>query len=361
MKKIISKILDNKKSVILATIVNHAGSVPRQTGAQMVVDETGLIAGTIGGGRPEYDAINKAKELLKECKSGKGSYNSTAEFNQPDGMICGGNIDVWFAYIEAADIDAKAVLKQALDLMEQRIAFDFNQVYNSEVDRIYFNLEKDIATQNGNQSEDSTSSFEAIDKADASEEIFVLPWKPTPRAIVFGGGHVAQALIPILSSVDFECIIIDDRQEMIAVSLKQYGNNEAYRTSIDAVGMSDEVNNIKTSSNITAILGDYNDIDKFVYIEEGDFVIIMTNGHLGDYAVLRQVLRKKCAYVGLMGSRKKIATINERLKADDIADEAIARVHTPIGLNIGAVTPAEIAVSVAAECISVRRQKGGAK
>ena len=104
------------------------------------------------------------------------------------------------------------------------------------------------------------------------------------------------------------------------------------------------------------ILGDYDNIAASLTLDKHDFVIIMTHTHRSDYALLEQVLRQPLAYVGLMGSRRKIATGRELMLNAGISEEAIDAVHMPIGLDIAAETPEEIAVSVAAECI-MRRAK----
>ena len=92
-------------------------------------------------------------------------------------------------------------------------------------------------------------------------------------------------------------------------------------------------------------------------IPEDAYAVVVTSGHLHDFEVLEQLLRRDLAYVGVIGSRKKTAAVNEKLRAAGIDEERLARVHAPIGLAIGAVTPQEIAVSIAAEMIAVRAER----
>lgn len=148
------------------------------------------------------------------------------------------------------------------------------------------------------------------------------------RAVIFGGGHVSRALVKVLSSVEFECVVVENRPEFADLS------------------KFDGVSNV--------ILADYKDIENSIELKDDDYVIIMTHGHVHDLDVLSQVLKRNVSYVGVMGSRKKIAFVNDSLRKEGMDEEKIASVHTPIGLKIGAVTPEEIAVSVAAECIMVR-------
>ena len=102
------------------------------------------------------------------------------------------------------------------------------------------------------------------------------------------------------------------------------------------------------------ICGDYERIGDYLTVTPEDYVVIMTNGHEHDFQVEVQVLRKTTAYVGVIGSRKKTAFVNQRLREAGIGEEAIAFVHTPVGTAIKAVTPEEIAVSITGEMICVR-------
>ena len=109
------------------------------------------------------------------------------------------------------------------------------------------------------------------------------------------------------------------------------------------------------------ICGDFTSIKDHLTVTEEDFVVIMTNGHMHDFHVEEQVLRGPFAYVGVIGSRTKTASVNRRLREAGIPEESIAQIHTPIGTAIRAVTPAEIAVSIAGEMILCRAERRGDK
>ena len=145
------------------------------------------------------------------------------------------------------------------------------------------------------------------------------------RAIVFGGGHVGHATIAALAQVGFACTLFECRPE--------FAQSEDYP---DAEQI---------------ILGDYEDIASSLSFDKRDYVFIMTYSHAFDYAILEQALRQPLAYVGFMGSRRKIAVARQRLLDAGVSEELLDTVHMPIGLDIKAETPEEIAVSVAAECI----------
>ena len=148
--------------------------------------------------------------------------------------------------------------------------------------------------------------------------------------MIFGGGHIAQALTPMLGAVDFRCVVLDDRPAFADISL--FPGAEA------------------------AMLCDYDNIGETVTLTAEDYVVVMTNGHSGDLAIEEQVLRLPHAYLGVVGSRSKIAFVNKTLMDRGIPEDALRKVHTPIGTPIRAVTPAEIAVSILGELICCRAE-----
>ncbi|NLB29284.1 MAG: XdhC/CoxF family protein [Clostridiales bacterium] len=155
------------------------------------------------------------------------------------------------------------------------------------------------------------------------------PLNPSGFVYIFGGGHVGRALVETLKRIDFECIIFDDRA--------RYADPAEHPLAV------------------RTIHGDYTDISKDVRFTEADYIIIVTHGHHFDYEVLAQTLDSPAKYVGCMGSRRKTAIIKERLKNEAGVSEAnIDRLHSPIGFKIGAETPEELAISIAAQLIEFR-------
>ncbi len=168
--------------------------------------------------------------------------------------------------------------------------------------------------------------------ADNPDELCVPPMD-SQTAYVFGCGHIGLALCPVLTSIDFKVTMVDDRPEYADPSLFPQA---------DAVLTADS----------------YEHAFDVVRPGPNAYVIIVTYGHRGDYAVLRQAVRSDCAYLGMIGSRRKIALLFEMLRKEGVPDERIARVYAPIGEAIHAETPEEIAVSIAAELIRVRSGYG---
>ena len=290
---------------MLITIIESSGSTPRGRGAQMLVGKNGLITGTIGGGAIEKEAI----EIAIRAIDAHESFAKSFELNQNDSslnMICGGALKLSFVYL------SKDLMEDEINKMNTCINNDQSgfMVIDTNAWKVYL-------------------SSEFID----DENVVCLPIITSDRVIVFGGGHVAQALVPVLSKVGFSCIVMENR-DMFAV-------RENYPDAKDVV------------------LGNYERIDDYISIKPTDYAVIMTHGHLADYAILEQLLRKDLVYVGVMGSRRKLAIVNEKLRAEGFSEDKIKSFHSPIGLAIGAVTPEEIAISVVSEMIMVRAKLKG--
>lgn len=161
---------------------------------------------------------------------------------------------------------------------------------------------------------------------------FLAEWEAKTKAYVFGGGHVSLALEPVLRHIDFRVTVTDDREE--------YANKERF-----------------PYADVRVAKGFENCFDG-LFCDENTFIVIVTRGHMGDYVVLKQALAQPSAYVGMIGSRKKNAMLFDQLREEGVSEEDIARVYAPIGEDIHAETPEEIAISIAAEMIRVRSGHG---
>ena len=163
-------------------------------------------------------------------------------------------------------------------------------------------------------------------------ELYLEPVTDNPRLILFGAGHIANQVSKIASLMDFEITIIDDREKFL--------NRERFP----------EADHIIVQ-NYTDYLDEYNP-------EKNDYVVIITRGHQFDYDVLSGVIDEDCKYVGMIGSSKKIGEVFDKLReVDNASEELLDTVYTPIGLDIGAQTTAEIAVAIMGEIVKVRRTK----
>ena len=327
MRRIFTALLremEEERDSMLVTVVADRGSSPRGAGAGMLVGADGRIVGTIGGGAVEYKAEALAKELLSQQKSGLHEYTLRPNDKEDLGMQCGGDVTVLFEYVSAADLRWSFLAGAVCDRIECREKGWLVRPLDGGV--------PSLCTEEGVLSGE-TLPAELLKKLCGRHMVTVDGYvsEPLPlhgRVVIFGGGHIAQALVPLLGSVDFRCAVLDDRSE--------YSAPELFPTA-------DEV-----------ITCDYDRIADFVTLSGEDYVVVMTNGHSHDLSVEEQVLRGSYAYLGVVGSRRKIAYVNSVLTERGIPEERLATVHTPIGLSIGAETPAEIAVSILAELIAER-------
>ncbi|MGB9662050.1 MAG: XdhC family protein [Moorellaceae bacterium] len=161
-------------------------------------------------------------------------------------------------------------------------------------------------------------------------EVFLEPVLPEPKILVLGGGHVGQKVAALAKEVGYRVTVVDDRPD--------FANRELFPGA-------DEV-----------ICDDFQEALGKISLDPATYIVIVTRGHRHDYECLRRVIDSPAAYIGMIGSRRKVKGVKERLMAEGVAPERLSRVHAPIGLDIGAETPAEIAVSILGEIIKVYRR-----
>lgn len=313
MQTIFAKLLyemEKQHDTVLATIIRESGSTPRGAGAQMLVNAQGPQAGTIGGGNVENLSIIHAQELIARKRGDVREYKLHRSENEDIGMVCGGDVTVLFTFIPASDAAWRALASSLLE----RIA-KYQPCY----------LSLPLTGQGG-----------CLTDEPPKDGAFSLPVAIGERALLFGAGHCALALAPVLKSIGFRVTVFDDRADL--VTKERFPAAESL------------------------ICGDFGHIAQYITTEPEDYIVIMTSGHTHDFEVQEQILRRPAAYVGVIGSRAKTASVNARLRAAGVDEAAIASLHTPVGVAIKAVTPAEIAVSIAGEMIyerALRREQAG--
>jgi xanthine dehydrogenase accessory factor len=244
------------RSVLLATVVRTAGSVPRHAGSKMLVDANGaILAGTIGGGEMENRVLERVRELIAGGQPELLHYDLVDPADGDPG-VCGGQMD-----------------------------------------------------------------------------IFMEPIMPDPTVLVIGCGHVGQALADLAKWVGFQVIVSDDRAELC--SPENIPDADAY-----------------------LVCGPAEIVDKAT-IHAQTFIASVTRGVPFDVAMLPALLNTDAPYIGVLGSRRRWATTVQELKEQGVPEETLARVHAPIGLELEAETPREIAVSIIAEIIAQQKRGTG--
>lgn len=316
---------------MLCQILDADGSSPRGAGARMAVFADGSTLGTVGGGSVELEAAKLAISLLERRTSLLRKFYLYPNHVSDLGMICGGEVLMLLQFLSPDCPKALPLLTSLCDL-EQRGC----TVY------LILQLQQGVLMDAGLYSEErgleflSSCSEEALHPLlqtapvfqNGETQLYVEPVCRRGMVYLFGGGHVGQALVPVLAPLGFRVTVMEDRP-LLAVK-ERFPQAQ------------------------TVKLCDFAALSDYIRVEKDDYCIIMTPGHQSDRTVLSQVLRTKAAYIGCIGSRKKIAKTNELLLAEGLTQDDCSRVHAPIGLAIGAKTPEEIAISVAAELIAFR-------
>ncbi len=236
----------------LATIVAARGSIPAYESAKMLVREDGSMIGTVGGGCVEAEVWNAAREVIETEKPRKLSFSLAGEALYDNGLICGGQLD-----------------------------------------------------------------------------IFVEPILPLQMVYVFGAGHVSLSISKIATIAGFRTVVVDDREN--------FANRERFPEA-------DQV-----------IAREFEEAFNGFELNSSSYLVICTRGHKDDMRVLKWAVGTPARYIGMIGSRRKAIEVFKQLESEGIPRVQLERVHTPMGLDIGAVSPEEIAVSVVAEMIAVRR------
>jgi len=160
-------------------------------------------------------------------------------------------------------------------------------------------------------------------------EVFVEPVLPQPRTFIFGAGHISKGLAKVAELAGFSTVVIDDRES--------FANRDRF-PGVDEI-----------------LAGEYEEIFGQLTITSSSFIVIVTRGHRDDMRVLRLAVNTPAKYIAMIGSRRKVIGVVKELEKEGIPHQALENVFAPMGLEIGAITPEEIAISVVAEMIAVRR------
>ncbi|MDO4567890.1 MAG: XdhC family protein [Clostridia bacterium] len=320
MSELVCAMLTAGTPGVLCVLMGTRGSVPGALGSCMLVTEAGS-AGTIGGGVLEYRAANSARDMLSRNEAPRRERfsldNSAAGAL---GMICGGECDVLFLPLSPGDA--------ALQVFSRACGASGGAwiVLSAEGDEIAAADDTGVlcGALSGSLPPEAFGDRARLERT-GGREYLVLPVKDAGVAYVFGAGHVGGALAPLLAELDFSVCVCDDRAELLE----------------------------RFAAPVRTVACDFARLDE-IALKPNDYAIIMTRGHEWDYDALVWALRRAPRYVGLMGSARKMALTRERLLRDGFSEETIAGIRNPIGLKIGARTPTEIAVSVAAELIAER-------
>jgi xanthine dehydrogenase accessory factor len=342
LSDLLLKLLNDGSPVVIASIISMEGSLPRESGARMIIASGGKSYGTIGGSLMEAKAIADSAAVLAEGKSRLLEFDLTGGDTSSEDMICGGKSVVLLDYIPPTGSN-REMFRQMSDLISGGNNFYFLTGYTGSGEDVNITGHC-ILFGNGRTTGD---------KIIPDSEILVLreelhnmssttvypsgginyvidPIRKIKTLYCFGAGHVALPTAHIASMVGFKVVVIDDREE--------YANRQRF-----------------PDAEKILVIEDFNRALEGLPIDKDSFIIILTRGHRYDRVVLEQALKTDAGYIGMISSITKRDSVYDRLVREGTATrEELERVHSPIGLDIGGDTPEEIAVSIVAQLIHHR-------
>lgn len=320
-RKIYSE-LTSSRGVTVMSLYSSSGSTPRKKGAKMVCFADGTTLGTVGGGAIEHNCIALAKDMGSGSDAFTKSYILRHDEKCDIGMVCGGDAQIYFRYFDATERNI-ALFERVCQVIEHNTRAWMISDMSEDTVGIYTDDGYEFISVDADLSQCYRSKAVLSDN-----RYYIEPLTQSGVVYVFGGGHVAQALVPFLTSTDFRVVVYEDNIK--------FADRALFLTADDVVNAS------------------FLEINENVEITTDDYVVILTRGHKSDNDVLSQVLSKHPQYLGVIGSKKKVRSMHEYLSDRGFDKDEIERIHSPIGIEIGAQTPSEIAVSITAQLINHR-------
>jgi xanthine dehydrogenase accessory factor len=337
--------LENREPVVLATIIEAEGATPQVPGASALFGQKGLLQGTLGGGALEGDAEKRALRCLQKRRSLYYRFDLLGKDLASGEPVCGGSVwvlldgspgdgkEVWTRLMEAFLARRGGVLvTRIIRGRDDQVRIERTWLEDKPADReagaFLSRFARDLA-QARRQEKPVLIQEEGKTPGDRPALFFLEPVVPLPRLLIVGAGHIGQALARQAAWLDFDVTVIDDRADYASPDRFPQG------ASLVVAGIEGAVREFPVSADT--------------------YIVIVTRGHSHDADALRACIHSPAAYIGMIGSRPKVALMRERfLQAGWASAREWDRVHAPIGLKIGSRTVEEIAVSIAAELVQVR-------
>lgn len=332
LRRLCSELAEGRPAA-MATVVFQEGSAPRGAGSRLLAGPEGLLEGTTGGGLAEAKVIEACAKACRTQEAAVLDIAMDGTLAAHSEMICGGQVRV---LIEPFDPDGKelqhiaSLALQAAENAGCRIVRPYPSKHTS------WTL---LYPDGSSEGEPLDPQTQAALNAASLDEAALIPChdtvffcencQPPERMIIVGGGHVSRPTAAIAGLTGFSVHVLDDRAE--------YANRDRFPQAV------------------VHVTPEYSHCFDALHITPRDYIVIVTRGHLFDGVAAEQALKTPAGYIGMIGSMRKRKQIYTKLLEIGFTEKDLARIHAPIGLDIGAETPEEIAVSILAECIAVRR------
>ena len=360
-------ILQSGETVAMATIVKRKGSVPREVGAKMLVHRGGKISGTVGGGCGEAEVWRSALNVIDTQHPSMVQVDLTEEIAMESQGVCGGIFDVFVqpwhdvsfpgqpamqdiahAISSALESDQAIVLATVIAASGTWRSCTGRQMLIHEEGQTIGDLQLPDApagltnqlvqaAQNaivtGKPRIENVGAGHAVDQPGTWAEIFIEPFVPRPVLLIAGAGHIAVPLAALAQQMNFSVSVTDDRASFV--------NRERFPSAKQLL-----------QGDIEAMLRSYP-------ITPRTHIVLVTRAHAHDVQGLRAIIDSPAAYIGMIGSQRRVWAVFKLLHQEGIPAEKLARVRAPIGLDLGGASPEEIALSIMAEIVMLRHGGSG--
>jgi xanthine dehydrogenase accessory factor len=325
--------LGQGKQVALATVVQTWGSAPRRVGSKMAVSQDTEMIGSVSGGCVEGAVIEEALDVLKRAQPRLLEYGVSDDDAWEVGLACGGRISIW---VEPLDVDWWHAATDAALHDRTLTTLTILEGENAGA-KVALNAASEVIFNDNRLSSDQLQAFPVSDipaqtgRSQQNPTIFVDVIASRPHLIMIGGVHIAMSLQHLAKTLGFRVTLIDPRDA--------FATDERF-PDVDCVSHA-------YPDKALAQIG----------IDPGTYIAVLTHDPKIDDPALKAALAAKPAYIGVLSSKRTHEKRVERLTEAGIPASELARLHTPIGLPIGASTPEEIALAVMAEIVTVKNKK----
>lgn len=304
---------------VTATVVETRGSTPRKAGSKMLITSDGEVAGTIGGGCAESQVFSQGRALMEEVSPRVLTVDLTLSPDSGSEMICGGWMKVLAEPWRGADREIAACARDALE----------KRVPCALVTRISDGAPSRSVVTDGDEAAQVLAREAPLFRESPGELLFVEPLLPALSLVIAGAGHIAQPLATLAKMLGFHVTVIDDRDV--------FANAQRFPGAA------------------RVIVGAFGETLKSLPIDGRTFIVLLTRGHDFDEECLEATLGRNAAYLGMIGSRRRVKAVKERLRRRGLGEDLFTDLYAPIGLDLKAETPGEIALSIAAELEMIKR------
>jgi len=339
----VAQLPESGQNAVLSSLVESSGSIPMSERAKMLVLADGSVLGTIGGGCLEAEILAVAADVLATGQPQTTAYTMTEKQAGEHGLNCGGTVRIYSERIDTqaaefyGEIDrvrghrVSCVLATALGAGQGgRALFAPDGRRHGSLGPELDLLAQEWASESLSKERSQLYSIDAA-QADGPEAdaVFIEPFAPPPMLYVFGGGHVGGQIAQLAHNSGFYVVVVDDRP--------YFANSERHPYADECVAE------------------DIDSVFARIPIDEQTYIVAATRGHVHDEIVVERAIGTVARYIGMLGSERKKLILWDRIQARGGSRARLDEVYAPIGFNIGADTPEEIAVCVVGEMIQVRR------